>query len=68
MPEVLGDAALLVDPRDTSALTEALLRVLTEADLRNALRASGLDRAAQFSWAKAAQQMLSIYHRVYGGN
>jgi len=64
LPELAGDAALLVDPTDVEALTAALRRVLTGADLRADLRERGLRRAAQFSWARAAQETLALYQRV----
>lgn len=61
LPEIAGDAALLVDPTDEAALTEALRRLLTDADLRADLRERGLRRAAEFSWARAAQATLAVY-------
>jgi glycosyltransferase involved in cell wall biosynthesis len=64
--EVAGDAALLVDPRDVAALTEAIARVLVDAGLRAGLRARGLERAAQFSWARTARETLLIYETVAG--
>jgi len=60
LPEVAGDAALLVDPLDTDALADAIIRTLTDDALRQELRARGLARARQFSWVNAAQQILHI--------
>jgi glycosyltransferase involved in cell wall biosynthesis len=52
LPEVVGDAAVLVDPRDTAALAAALERVLGDDGLVRALRDRGLERARQFSWRR----------------
>ncbi|MBI2322180.1 MAG: glycosyltransferase family 4 protein [Chloroflexi bacterium] len=67
LPEVVGDAALLVPPTDAAALAEALERVLGDAALRSDLRARGLARAAEFTWARCAARMRAIYHRLAPG-
>lgn len=67
LPEVAGDAALLVDPTDTDALAHALQRVLAEPELRAALRARGFKRAAQFSWAQTARLTAEAYRFAFGG-
>lgn len=64
LPEVAGDAAVLVDPTDRAALAAALSRVLGDAVLREALRAKGFARAAQFSWARTAAETLRIYRQA----
>ena len=64
LPEVAGDAALLVDPLDVDALTEALRRVLSDPALATELRDRGLAQAARFSWARAAQETLAVYRRL----
>lgn len=64
MPEVAGDAALLVDPYDVDAIAHALERVLSSSELRRELIERGLARAAQFTWDRAARQLLSIYHGI----
>lgn len=64
LPEVAGDAALLVDPHDTDALAGALHRILTDDDLRTDLRRRGLQRAQQFTWQRAAQQTLTILESI----
>jgi glycosyltransferase involved in cell wall biosynthesis len=58
LPEVLGEAALLADPMDTADWADAIQRVLFDLSLRADLRERGLARAAQFSWAKTAKQIL----------
>lgn len=62
LPEVTGpDAALLVDPLDVDGLAAAIARLLGDADLRANLRERGLERAAAFTWARAAAQTWAIY-------
>jgi glycosyltransferase involved in cell wall biosynthesis len=55
LPEIAGDAALLVDSRDVSAMTSALERLLSDASLREDLSAKGRRRALDFSWTKTAE-------------
>jgi glycosyltransferase involved in cell wall biosynthesis len=64
LPEVAGDAALLVDPSDTAALAAALDRLLTDEPLRAALVARGYRQAQRFSWEEAARQVLSIFEEL----
>jgi alpha-1,3-rhamnosyl/mannosyltransferase len=56
LPEVAGDAALLVDPRDTAAIAAGLERLLRDAGLRERLRVAGRARAAAFSWERTARE------------
>jgi glycosyltransferase involved in cell wall biosynthesis len=64
LPEVVGDAAILVDPHDLDGLTVAMWRVLTDEVLRSNLISKGLKRASMFSWRRAAQETLAVYRRV----
>jgi glycosyltransferase involved in cell wall biosynthesis len=64
LPEVVGDAALLIDPNDTAALAQALHTVLAEPALHADLRRRGFDRAAQFSWQRCAAETLAVYRQV----
>jgi glycosyltransferase involved in cell wall biosynthesis len=64
LPEVAGDAALLVDPADVSALAESMERALTDQALRDDLRTRGLERARQFSWERAARETLAVYEKA----
>ncbi len=57
-------AALLIDPLDADALTDALRRVLSEPDLAADLRARGSAQAARFSWERAAAETLAVYRQV----
>ena len=61
LPEVAGDAALMVDPFDIDGLVEAMARTLEDADLRQQMIAKGLAQAARFTWAESAQQLLSVF-------
>jgi glycosyltransferase involved in cell wall biosynthesis len=61
IPEVAGDAAVLVDPTDEGAITDALGRVVTDPDLADDLRRRGLRRAAGFTWARTAADTLAAY-------
>lgn len=64
LAEIAGDAALLIDPQDESALAEGLLRLLSDSALRERLKAAGRARAAQFTWQQAAQQTLAVYREL----
>ncbi len=64
LPEVVGDAALVVDPNDPQALAEAIRQVLTDSSLRHRLVTAGLRRAAQFSWERCARETEQVYERV----
>jgi glycosyltransferase involved in cell wall biosynthesis len=66
LPEVLGDAALLVAPDDEEALAEALRAILADPGLRAELSQRGLARAARFSWERTAASTLAVYQEVLG--
>jgi glycosyltransferase involved in cell wall biosynthesis len=61
MPEVAGDAALLVDPYDVADIARAMRRLVHHRRLRQELAARGLERARLFTWARAAQATLEVY-------
>jgi glycosyltransferase involved in cell wall biosynthesis len=67
LPEVVGDAALLIDPNDSNQLVSTLTRVLESPSLQEALRTKGLARAAQFSWNRTAAETVAVYRRMVGG-
>lgn len=64
LPEVVGDAAILIDPYEPDAIAEAMRRVLTEPALRDALRAKGLARVREFSWERSIARVREIYGEV----
>jgi glycosyltransferase involved in cell wall biosynthesis len=61
MPEVAGDAAILVDPHDSEAIAEGMAQVLAEDRLRQAMIQKGLARARRFTWDTVAQNTLEVY-------
>lgn len=66
LPEVAGDAALLVDPDDTDALAAALSRLLDDPQLQATLRVAGLSQALRFSWARTATETAQVYRDILG--
>ncbi len=64
LPEVVGDAALMVDPTDDAALSDALARVLCNPGLGREMRARGLAQAQRFSWQATAETTAAIYERL----
>lgn len=64
LPEVVGDAGLLVPPDDIVALAQAIHRLIQDADLRARLRSAGLARAALFTWEETARRTLAVYEQV----
>ncbi len=67
LPEVVGDAALLVDPFDKHALAKAITRLLEDEQLREDLRQKGYQQAKQYTWPESARKMLSVYEKLYNG-
>jgi len=64
IPEVLGDAGLLLDPADRRAWTDTIVGVVNDAGKRARMRAAGLRRSAEFTWARTARMTLEVYRRV----
>ena len=64
LPEVVGQAALLVDAGDPDALAEALFRVLTQVGLRTQMAAAGPEQAKRFTWPAAARQLSGVYESL----
>ena len=64
LPEVVGSAALLVDPENPEALAASMTQVLSDAQLRSALRERGLARAAEFSWKRAATETHAVFEEA----
>ncbi len=64
LPEVVGDAGILVNPDDPSSIADGLARVLSDDHLYADLRARGLARAAELSWHATARRVLETYHAV----
>lgn len=64
LPEVVSDAGILFDPRDSAALTNALGCLLDSPTQRAELRARGIARARRFTWERAARETLAVYQRA----
>jgi glycosyltransferase involved in cell wall biosynthesis len=64
MPEVAGDAAILIDPFNPAEITDAMMQILEDKELRSNLIKKGLIRAAAFSWKAMAQNVLEIYRQM----
>ncbi len=65
IPEVLGDAGILFNPKDTASIAEAIYTVLTDERLRVNLIKRGRKRSESFSWEKMAQETLKAYQNAY---
>jgi len=64
MPEVGGDAALYVDPRDTADIATQVIRAVEDSALRATLVSRGLQRAGEFTWRRTAQATLAVYNEI----
>jgi len=64
LPEVVGDAAILVDPYSPEAIAHGILTVLRSTHLREDLRRRGLKRAQEFSWARSVRRVRDVYGEV----
>jgi glycosyltransferase involved in cell wall biosynthesis len=64
LPQVAGDAALLVDPNSLDEMTSALTRLLMDEALRDSLRTRGLAHAGRFTWAETARQTADVYRAM----
>ncbi len=64
LPEVVGEAGLLVDPYDVEGMAEAMFKALTDEGLREEMRRRGLERAREFSWLKTARETVRVYGRA----
>jgi glycosyltransferase involved in cell wall biosynthesis len=64
LPEVVGDAGLLIDPKNIDDLTTAIKRVVADTKLAETLRQKGFERVKQFSWKKMAEQTLQTYRQA----
>lgn len=65
LPEVVGDAAISVDPVDTQGLVDAMYGVLTNQTLRADLCVRSLQRASRFNWRRTASETIAVYEEVY---
>src|SRR6185436_1993936 len=66
LPEVAGDAAVLVDPYDVDSLVDGLRRVLTNPALAAEMRRKGIERAREFSWERSVAKTWAVYQTIGG--
>ena len=64
LPEVVGDAGILVDPFDVTSIADAIERMLSDSGLRDEFRQKGFERAKRFSWQRAARETLDVFEKV----
>lgn len=64
LPEAVGDAAVMVNPKDIVQIRDGLEKILTDPDFRSALINKGIDNVARFSWKRNAEVLLSLFYRV----
>jgi glycosyltransferase involved in cell wall biosynthesis len=68
LPEVVGDAAIILDPDNIHEMVEAMYSVLTNSELRADLHARALQRAAQFNWRQTATETISTFEEAFARN
>jgi glycosyltransferase involved in cell wall biosynthesis len=64
LPEVVGQAAMMVNPENVFEISRALQRVLTDQGLRERLKAAGLEQAQRFRWDQSVGRILKVYTEV----
>jgi len=64
LPEVIGEAGIMVNPNDTESLAQAMRQVLTDSKLRDDMIRKGLEQAKRFSWKKTAEQTQEVYNKA----
>jgi glycosyltransferase involved in cell wall biosynthesis len=67
LPEVVGDAGIMLDPADADGLCQAMWQLYSQPDLRSELAAKSLVQSKKFSWDKCAQDTISAYRKALGG-
>jgi alpha-1,3-rhamnosyl/mannosyltransferase len=64
LPEVVGEAGVLIEPDDVQGLTDAMQRLIDDPAWRTLLRERGFSHVEGFSWEKIARDTLAVYHQV----
>lgn len=64
LPEIAGDAALIIDPDDPQAIGETLEKICKDKTLQNGLKEKGLKRSAEFSWGITARELILLFHKL----
>ena len=68
LPEVVGDAAILIDPHNIQEMAEAMSLALHDSGLRRDMVAKGFAQAAKFFWAQTARETLAVYRSLGEGS
>ncbi|MFS0555802.1 glycosyltransferase family 4 protein [Brevibacillus sp. 179-C9.3 HS] len=68
IPEVIGDAGILVEPMDIDSWVDSIENVVSDKQLHQRLVSKSLERAAQFSWNKVAEQTIEVYNKTLAGS
>ena len=68
LPEVAGDAAILLNPYSVDELADGIWRILSDEDLRNSCITKGIERAKSFTWERCAMETLKAFNEVYDGS
>lgn len=66
LPEVVGEAAIKIDPYNIEALASAIIQVLSNSELKAELRQLGLERSAKFTWERTAIETMQVYEQILG--
>jgi glycosyltransferase involved in cell wall biosynthesis len=66
IPEVVGQAGIMVDPYDAEALAASMATLLKDPERQNELAKAGLERAKRFSWERAARETMAVYKNLVG--
>ncbi|HCD37424.1 MAG TPA: glycosyltransferase family 1 protein, partial [Candidatus Omnitrophica bacterium] len=64
LPEIIGDAGVLVNPTDVENWAGAISRLLTDKELRESMRQRSLEQAKSFTWEKTVRETLGIYNKL----
>ena len=67
LPEVVGDAGILVDPQNVNEIARGMLKVLRDKGLQEEMRRRGIERAKRFTWLGTAEETVRVYEEVIGG-
>jgi glycosyltransferase involved in cell wall biosynthesis len=68
LPEVVGNAGIMVDPNDIESLSDEMYRVLKDKELNRQMRRDGLKRSNMFSWEKMVNEVLEVYNEALSRN
>ena len=64
LPEVVGDAAILVDPLSVDSIAEAIRSAIVDGELRSKLGQAAIEQAQQFTWSRTARETMAVYRSV----